>query len=744
MSKDYIFEPRPVYSSHTPNLFLGSYYIEDDFQADPSMWADPLEDAFVNNAGMKVGKDDNENFYLNDFSAEAVLMGTKKLDALEVIPQSPSWKWANYDNELQIPKDIADDDFESAAYERFMEAAVGYNSDDPYFLSVVNSFMDDGEDVDLWAEEADWNRIQTTVLWWKLYDQWMENEGIDFLTGYAEENYDWAVTHSYELGNIGYEMPEPDDDDYYWSMRQAENETLEKSWEIPFPDSLTETDKDFKLGKSKIWQEQGAFRYSRFGRDNSNPPLYDGLLLKLVDHKGHGKICDAKGCRKEMKVWGNTWNIPYYFCEDHYDEIQDRSDSWSAESRHGSYDKPITERQRYRIRKLGGRIDKSMNRSDASRYIKSLMVNPLHAENESHWMTFGRVDYNWATDPDDLELADEDFWVIDEHIRNEVRYEIDTNNLPGESNISSSDISLSLTEDDEDDFTIYYYWGSAKTTGVNSAEGFEAETLGKDSCCCGATKSKPCACMATGAKCSGSCACDSAAKKAESFEAEYIHIYDTTITEPEILKKLEGAGIKPTDYYWLTEDIFGLHINSSDADAFQEEFNKKDWTGLYAFDAHGGVRFKRAESFASEGPYSDYECGQCREYGDYNPGEAPAAEEECDSCGDSLCINCYTYDGGLCMSCDGFMSEDEPERVWTILIDDNDAYSETFVFNSKKSAINFREAAMDSEYLQQQDIGVYNIVEQQVINEEYPSDSDIADWLSVDCLKCGDDCGCDN
>ena len=42
---------------------------------------------------------------------------------------------------------------------------------------------------------------------------------------------------------------------------------------------------------------------------------------------------------------------------------------------------------------------------------------------------------------------------------------------------------------------------------------FRAETLGKDSCCCGATKSKPCACMATGAKCSGSCACDSAAKK---------------------------------------------------------------------------------------------------------------------------------------------------------------------------------------------------------------------------------------
>lgn len=40
-----------------------------------------------------------------------------------------------------------------------------------------------------------------------------------------------------------------------------------------------------------------------------------------------------------------------------------------------------------------------------------------------------------------------------------------------------------------------------------------AETLGKDSCCCGATKSKPCACMKTGAKCSGSCACST--KEAE-------------------------------------------------------------------------------------------------------------------------------------------------------------------------------------------------------------------------------------
>ena len=92
------------------------------------------------------------------------------------------------------------------------------------------------------------------------------------------------------------------------------------------------------------------------------------------------------------------------------------------------------------------------------------------AENSDHWMTFGRVDYNWVTDPEDLELTDENFYIIDAHIRDEVRYVIDNDNdnSSGESNLSSGD--LNLTQEDEDEFTIYYYWGSPFTTGVNSAE----------------------------------------------------------------------------------------------------------------------------------------------------------------------------------------------------------------------------------------------------------------------------------
>lgn len=40
---------------------------------------------------------------------------------------------------------------------------------------------------------------------------------------------------------------------------------------------------------------------------------------------------------------------------------------------------------------------------------------------------------------------------------------------------------------------------------------YGAETLGKDSCCCGATKSKPCACMKAGTECSNTCACSTKA-----------------------------------------------------------------------------------------------------------------------------------------------------------------------------------------------------------------------------------------
>jgi len=62
------------------------------------------------------------------------------------------------------------------------------------------------------------------------------------------------------------------------------------------------------------------------------------------------------------------------------EEGYERKKAKSFGAEFAGYEDPISERQRYRIRKLGGRIDKAMSRSDASRYIKSLMAMPLHAE----------------------------------------------------------------------------------------------------------------------------------------------------------------------------------------------------------------------------------------------------------------------------------------------------------------------------------------------------------------------------
>jgi len=449
MSKDYIFEPRPVFSSYTPNLFLGSYYIEDDFQADPSMWADPLEDAFVTNAGMKEGKIPTVT-YLQDFSAETLLMGTKKLDELEVLPQSYFWKWDHYDAQLQIPTEMSEDDFESPAYEEFLEAAVGYDSDNPYFLSVVDSFMDEGEDIDIWPEEADWSRIQTTVRWWKLYDLWMEDEGVDFLTNLAHEDYDWSIRNAGELQNIGYEIPEPDDDDYYWSMHRAEN--------------------------------------------------------------------------------------------------------------------------------------------------------------EGSWSTFGRVDYNWATDPDDLELTDEQFWRVDGGIRSEIRYRIDSYEDRGDDQMNIVWENDGLFADEYMDFTVDYSWGPNLVTGVNSAEGFEAEVC-------------PCGCAMVGCVCSPSCKGECLGS--ESFSAEM----------GDLVKDNEWIvfGTKKTG--GTTQGNQGMMLGRSPslkgAKKMMENFRKKGYGNRYATI---GKRLKRQKALLgglleAEGDV----CWRCAEYGDKIPSH-------CKNCG--VCEEC--------------------------------------------------------------------------------------------------------
>ena len=97
-----------------------------------------------------------------------------------------------------------------------------------------------------------------------------------------------------------------------------------------------------------------------------------GLITDFED-----SFCPSCSWGLDKHTIVNFNGMPFAYCEKG-DSPYMNAESFGAEF--AGYEDPISERQRYRIRKLGGRIDKAMSRSDASRYIKSLMAMPLHAE----------------------------------------------------------------------------------------------------------------------------------------------------------------------------------------------------------------------------------------------------------------------------------------------------------------------------------------------------------------------------
>ena len=124
--------------------------------------------------------------------------------------------------------------------------------------------------------------------------------------------------------------------------------------------------------------EEGEGYYKSIEKTMTVKGLSDIIEMMMEDGKGDYSIIVAYHRNgdtvvSDIKSWSENGLNLQLNEEDFYDFV------WGAES-FASYDMPISERQRYRIRKLGGRIDKAMNRSDASRYIKSLMAVPLHAE----------------------------------------------------------------------------------------------------------------------------------------------------------------------------------------------------------------------------------------------------------------------------------------------------------------------------------------------------------------------------
>jgi len=113
--------------------------------------------------------------------------------------------------------------------------------------------------------------------------------------------------------------------------------------------------------------------------NDSRFELVDGLCPDCKDTESfgaeYGKIVGSHGER----CWECGGVIPTLEGGPYDASILCDCESFGAEL--ADYPHPMSDRQKYRIRKLGGRIDKSMSRSQASQYIKSLMrIDPLHAE----------------------------------------------------------------------------------------------------------------------------------------------------------------------------------------------------------------------------------------------------------------------------------------------------------------------------------------------------------------------------
>ena len=100
-----------------------------------------------------------------------------------------------------------------------------------------------------------------------------------------------------------------------------------------------------------------------------------GLITNFED-----SFCPSCSWGLDKHTIVNFNGMPFAYCEKG-DSPYMNAESFGAELL--DYPHPMSDRQKHRISKLGGRIEKSMNRSDASRYIKSLMADPLHAETQA-------------------------------------------------------------------------------------------------------------------------------------------------------------------------------------------------------------------------------------------------------------------------------------------------------------------------------------------------------------------------
>lgn len=155
--------------------------------------------------------------------------------------------------------------------------------------------------------------------------------------------------------------------------------------------------------KTNYFDYDGRIRKSPAQQVNENPDLVSELTsvclgltpigVEIIKREFARRVSDVVAWRIELTLEdGQTAYLSdmpddiSQSIDNHIEEVkwdvegeQFGAESFGAELL--DYPHPMSDRQKHRIRKLGGRIDKAMSRSQASQYIKSLMrIEPLHAE----------------------------------------------------------------------------------------------------------------------------------------------------------------------------------------------------------------------------------------------------------------------------------------------------------------------------------------------------------------------------
>jgi hypothetical protein len=216
---------------------------------------------------------------------------------------------------------------------------------------------------------------------------------------------------------------------------------------------------------------------------------------------------------------------------------------------------------------------------------------------------------------------------------------------------------------------------------------YGAEELKKDSCCCGATKSKPCACMILGImECNATCPCSGnidlglekkgaenqdmmcCGDKMEFYDGKSMGgLYDYFYC-PVCEESIETKEFAAT-YHFQNRAITSVEAKDEEAawDRFSWKDPEEDWDIVDVLDAETSGQWEigeqleeaqmnsEGEYYHPDGDYGDFGdafgCGPCQWYGDYDIGMAPAAEHTCIECDEGVCDGCYDSKTEMCLEC---------------------------------------------------------------------------------------------